>query len=79
MVKTKNCIDFLAIATGFLLLLAMQPFYVWHVNDYLKLLILVAPIVPLMIKTDIQHNKAPFVALRVSSSSRTSTRKRTST
>ena len=65
MVKSKDRFSILAIATGFLLLLAMQPFYVWHVNDYFKLLILVAPIVPLMIKTDIQRNKAFFVVFFV--------------
>lgn len=65
MAKTKVTTNYLAIITGLLLFVAMQPFYVWHVNNYLKLLILVAPIVPLIIKTDFLRNKEAFIIFAI--------------
>ena len=61
MVKSFVKKDYLAIVAGILLVLAIQPFYVWHLPGRLNLLVLIAPIVPLIIKNDISRNKDAFV------------------
>ena len=61
MIKTKKRIDLLSIVTGFLLLLALQPYFVWGFSNYMMLLVLIAPIAPMAYKLDINKEKHLFL------------------
>lgn len=57
--KTKTLI--LSFLMGLLFFGAMQPFWIWHVSEYLKLLLLVLPIVPIIFNMNIKGKQSfPF-------------------
>ena len=52
--------NFMPLLTGLLLFIAMQPFWIWHAPEYLKLLLLVLPIVPMFLNNNIKGNLLMF-------------------
>lgn len=61
----KYKFDLLAIITGFLLFIAMRPFWIWDFSKYLMMLVLILPILPMIIRNDMKAHRAAFAVFLI--------------